>query len=99
MGTLIDLTGRTFGRLKVVARAGSKRRPNRTDAQWLCECKCGAEIVVLGLNLLHHNTQSCGCIRREASSQRMKAMNERKWRHEHKPTAAPERGAQAGIHQ
>lgn len=78
MGALIDLTGRRFGRLKVVARAESKRRVGRTDAQWLCRCKCGKEVIVLGLNLLHHNTRSCGCLRAERSSERMKDLNRRR---------------------
>lgn len=78
MGKLIDLTGRRFGRLEVIARAGSRRRVGRTDALWLCRCKCKKEVVVLGLNLLHHNTRSCGCLAAEVHSEVMQDLNRRR---------------------
>jgi len=80
MGNVHNLIGRKFDRLEVIARAGSRVRPGHTDALWLCRCKCGNEVVVLSQNLLHnHNTRSCGCLMREASSQRMKAIHKRRW--------------------
>lgn len=80
MVALIDLTGRHFGRLEVIARAGSRRRVGRTDALWLCRCECKREVVVLGMNLLHHNTRSCGCLAAEIHSEVAKALNEKRWR-------------------
>lgn len=41
----VDMTGRKFGRLAVVARAGST--PGG-QARWLCRCECGAESVAAG---------------------------------------------------
>ena len=94
MSALIDLTGRRFDRLEVLARAGSEGREGHTNASWLCRCKCGAEVVILGLNLLHHNTRSCGCLRSEASSQRIKAVNEKRWgKNDHDTAAGPPAGA------
>ena len=47
----IDLVGRVFGRLQVVARAGST---DRTPARplWRCRCACGNEPIVLAAYLL-----------------------------------------------
>ena len=60
----IDLVGRVFGRLQVVARAGST---DRTPARllWRCRCACGNEPIVLAAYLLAGRTQSCGCLRAE----------------------------------
>jgi hypothetical protein len=60
-----DLTGRTFGRLIVRSRAANNGRGN---AQWLCQCSCGSEIVVQGSSLRRQATRSCGCLRREAQT-------------------------------
>jgi hypothetical protein len=52
-----DLTGQTFGRLKVVglheSRAGAKR--------WRCQCECGKTSFPFGNNLVRGKTKSCGC--------------------------------------
>lgn len=61
MSGLIDLTGRTFGRLLVVARSGSKGK----QITWLCRCRCGAEITTPGYHLREGWTSSCGCLRSE----------------------------------
>lgn len=61
---LVDLTGRRFGRLVVIARA--KNVGNLTA--WLCRCDCGAQPTVIGANMRTGNTTSCGCFRREHSS-------------------------------
>lgn len=53
--SLIDLTGRKFGRLTVKEyRGGSK---------WLCECECGRKTIVAQNNLCRktHAIISCGC--------------------------------------
>lgn len=60
----IDLVGRAFGRLHVVARAGST---DHTPARplWRCRCACGNEPIVLAAYLLAGRTQSCDCLRAE----------------------------------
>lgn len=50
--------GNTYGYLTVIARAENTKEGR---AQWLCRCKCGNEVVVLGKHLRSGNTKSCGC--------------------------------------
>ena len=64
-----DLTGRRFGRLTVISRAGSDKQGN---AMWLCRCDCGTEKVVCGYHLRSGVIRSCGCLMREAASQRVR---------------------------
>lgn len=55
-----DLTGREFGRLKVIARAGVqgvKKRP-----VWECECACGRRVKVESRSLKQFRV-SCGACR------------------------------------
>lgn len=52
-----DLTGLAFGRLTVIAFAGSNR--------WHCQCECGSQRIVRGVHLRSGHTSSCGCRRKE----------------------------------
>ena len=61
---LIDLTGKTFGRLTVISR--SKNKFGRV--YWLCKCECGNEKSISGKELNNGNTRSCGCLRKEISA-------------------------------
>lgn len=66
------MTGKTFGRLKVLKRAEDYISPkgyHRT--QWLCECSCEkkTQLVVIGNNLIKGSTRSCGCIHDERASE------------------------------
>lgn len=62
-----DLTGQTFGRLKVIQFAGKS-----TDRQYLWECECSCEnhthLIVKAGNLRSGNTKSCGCLHSEITS-------------------------------
>lgn len=63
-----DLTGRVFGRLKVIEQAADYVDPhNKHYAQWMCECGCEDHniITVRGADLKNGSTKSCGCISRE----------------------------------
>lgn len=60
MPKAIDLTGKTFGRLTVIAISKRSRR-----AAWDCQCVCGNSVVVAGPELRRGETKSCGCLRRE----------------------------------
>jgi hypothetical protein len=57
-----DLTSKRFGRLLVLAYAG-------TDAKrrllWFCQCDCGQEITISRSQLLSDHVQSCGCLHNE----------------------------------
>lgn len=63
MSRLIDLTGRTFGRLTVLGRAPN--RQGRREAMWFCVCDCGEETTVRGVHLTSGASGSCGCLRLE----------------------------------
>ena len=63
-----DLTGMTFGRLKVLEQAEDYVSPKGAKtAMWLCECDCEEhnKVCVSRSNLISGNTQSCGCILKE----------------------------------
>ncbi len=55
-----ELTGLRFGKLRVVARAGSS---DAGSPMWRCRCDCGKITVVTGGGLNGGKTQSCGCLR------------------------------------
>jgi hypothetical protein len=62
----IDLNGRAFGRLTVIAFHGSRINPGgQRRRMYLCRCTCGTEIEVLAASLLSGATSSCGCLHRE----------------------------------
>lgn len=63
MGRYIDLTGETFGRLRVLGREGINKHGQLT---WACECECGNRKVTLGFCLRRGEVQSCGCLQKEA---------------------------------
>lgn len=56
-GRLKDLLGKTFGHLKVVARAGS----TKSAAKWLCVCSCGNTVEYRSGDIISGAKQSCGC--------------------------------------
>lgn len=62
MGTKLDLSGSTFGRLTALRLAESWQG---TNARWICQCECGQEIEVSTSRLRSGKTRSCGCLRRE----------------------------------
>ena len=57
---LLDMTGKTFGRLTVIDRDGTRLR-----GYWNCKCLCGKTSVVSGSSLRKGTTVSCGCYHRE----------------------------------
>ena len=58
---LIDMSGRVFGRLTVLARAEN----SGTRTRWLCRCECGVEKPFQGGDLRVGKVVSCGCFRHE----------------------------------
>ena len=62
MNKIIDLSGKRFGRLKVIEI--HHRNPNRTYV-YLCECDCGKNTTVFAANLRNGSTVSCGCYGKE----------------------------------
>ena len=66
-----DMTGLRFGRLVVLSRAENNARQ---DAQWLCKCDCGSEKIIPGTQLRQGKAFSCGCLKAEKASDRMKQL-------------------------
>ncbi len=64
----IDLIGKRYNRLTVIARATLNAANG--DARWICECDCGQQCVVDSYRLRKGRTKSCGCLRREDSARR-----------------------------
>lgn len=58
MGLNKDLTGMVFHHLKVLERVPEPE--NTKNSKWLCQCDCGANVVVYRHNLTSGNTRSCG---------------------------------------
>jgi len=65
MGARLDLTGQTFGKLKVLDFIYYDK--NR-KARWACQCECGKIVEVIGADLVSGNTGSCGCSRRNSTT-------------------------------
>lgn len=59
-----DLTGQTFGRLRVDGLDSAT--PHRR--RWLCRCSCGSTCTAYGSELKTGKKWSCGCATREARS-------------------------------
>lgn len=60
---IIDMIGKTYGKLTVISRSGKipiKGRP-RGKVAWLCHCSCGNAIRTTGDKLRSGNTKTCGC--------------------------------------
>lgn len=55
-----DMTGKIFGRLKVLYRGENY---NKWGVTWICQCLCGKHTIlkVRSHNLISGNTNSCGC--------------------------------------
>lgn len=62
----INLLGRVFGRLTVVAPMPSIKG----RGMWACSCVCGAHKTISAAHLLGNTTTSCGCFQKESARQR-----------------------------
>ena len=56
----VDLTDRTFGKLRVLKKADITQCGHTV---WECECECGNVVSVMGSSLTSGKTKSCGCNR------------------------------------
>lgn len=66
-----DLTGKVFDRLTVICQAEDYINPKgKHSAQWLCQCSCGSDPVIVGQSRLKDKTtRSCGCLHNEVQKQ------------------------------
>lgn len=72
MSNFKDLTGKKFGKLKVIKRAENYVSPKGySEVRWLCQCECGNTKVIRAASLQSGLTKSCGCIKlRDLSGQK-----------------------------
>lgn len=68
-----DLTGKRFGRLTVLKQ--DKSRLKAHNIYWICKCDCGNEKSVSTGNLRGGNVKSCGCLRIDICTERLKQLN------------------------
>ena len=66
MTAFTDLSNQRFGRVLVHARLENKGK----HVMWQCACDCGASLTVSSTHLRSGHTQSCGCLRNEATAAR-----------------------------
>lgn len=60
-----DLTGRQFGRLKVIRPAKPLKYRGKNLSRWYCLCECGAYHIVRGHQIRSGRTKSCGCLAKQ----------------------------------
>lgn len=70
MSEIIDLTGKRFGRLVVIAYAETVGKQGNRKIKWLCQCDCGKTKTIAGNSLNSGATKSCGCLAKESTSKR-----------------------------
>ena len=60
--TLIDITGKKYGKLLVLERGENRiRKSGGIEARWLCRCECGKEVLASSASLRYGKKTSCGC--------------------------------------
>lgn len=72
MKPYIDISGQSFGRLKVIKFLMYKNYGNfgKTRSIFLCLCSCGIKKEFAASNLVSGNTKSCGCLNKESRKKR-----------------------------
>lgn len=63
-----DIENHRFGRLVAKYRSDNI---NKRNVHWVCECDCGAEVVVDIASLNHGVTKSCGCLQKDIARRSM----------------------------
>ena len=64
-----DLTGRRFGRLKVLSKTAQRKNGHLV---WHCRCDCGNEVEVVSSYLTSDETRSCGCLKVETDKNNLR---------------------------
>jgi hypothetical protein len=68
MNKIIIPQGEVFGRLTVIEEA--EKQHGRIA--YLCQCECGNQVIVSANKLRKGHTQSCGCLKKERTSEAKK---------------------------
>lgn len=73
MGKYNDLSGQTFGKLKVLERCEDYMQPSGQHlVVYLCQCQCKDKplVKIKASSLRNGTTKSCGCLRKEVLAKR-----------------------------
>lgn len=73
---IIDLAGKTFGRLTVIGRT-DRPKGNKYGTFWLCKCSCGSIRAVNSRSLVSCRSKSCGCLQRDIAKDELRRRNEK----------------------
>jgi hypothetical protein len=66
-----DLSGKVFGRWKVLSKVPKDHAKYNKHALYLCQCSCGSSLrIVSAISLRSKHSKSCGCLQIEAVSKR-----------------------------
>lgn len=66
-----NFTGHRFGRLTAMSESG---RHKNGRVLWECLCDCGNTVNIASNNLHGGNSKSCGCLKKESSTERGKKL-------------------------
>ena len=72
----LDLVGKRFGRLQVIARGETIQKNQWAITTWLCKCDCGVTKIIRSQPLRGGLTKSCGCLHRELAGMRAKQIHQ-----------------------
>lgn len=64
-GSVVDKTGKTYGRLTVLGYSPSTKHQ---IARWVVSCSCGNIFTTYGMSLSSGKTLSCGCLQKEKAT-------------------------------
>ena len=71
MRKIQNLVGNIYGRLEVIEYSHAVKNNKSSKHYWNCKCECGNTKTVSGYSLKNGSIQSCGCLMREKSRERM----------------------------
>ena len=74
----IDLTGKRFGKLFVLAETNN--RADEGSIVWKCKCDCGNIIEISSKRLVNGLAISCGCYQKERQKYSMKKLHNRQFK-------------------
>jgi hypothetical protein len=66
--SILSLLDVEYHELTVIEYYGKRRQNRSTRHHWICECRCGAYIIVEGSHLKEGHTRSCGCLQKKVVS-------------------------------
>ncbi|MFH1580871.1 MAG: hypothetical protein ABIC39_02180 [Pseudomonadota bacterium] len=76
MAKLKEMTGKTFGRLTVIARSQNDKN---NSVMWICICECKKTVIARGDMLRSGNAKSCGCLKTEITRKKWTGKGNPEW--------------------